>query len=89
MDRKGFYNALLCVLWVSLALLMANPGFAQSQEQVTTKELEQVVDLMEDPQKREIFLKNLRSVIQAQDAAKEIEKNEQVYLPKKKGRCSS
>jgi len=85
MDRKGFYSALLCVLWVSLALLTANLSFAQGQEQVTSKELQEVVDLMEDPQKREIFLKNLKSVIQAQDAAREIEKKP-IAIPARKER---
>ncbi|MGD9321863.1 MAG: mechanosensitive ion channel, partial [Desulfobacteraceae bacterium] len=56
---------------IFLAILMATLTYGQEKEKVSAKELREVMDLMEDPQKREGFLRDLKNIMQAREAATE------------------
>ena len=54
---------------IFIFLFIAVFSFAQEKNPVPTSDLKEIVTLMEDPQKREVFVKNLRHMIQFQEAA--------------------
>jgi small conductance mechanosensitive channel len=64
-------RGLFCITFIFLAILLATPTYGQEKEKVSAKELSEVMDLMEDPQKREGFLRDLKNIIQAREAATE------------------
>ncbi len=74
MNQKVYQHIVFCLFWVFLALFFTTPGYSQEKERLSKKDLQEVTDLLEDPQKREIFLKDLKSLIEAKDAARELEK---------------
>ncbi len=67
---------------IFLAILIAIPTYGQETERVSAKELKGVVDLLEDPQKKEDFLKELKGIIKAKEAAREM-KEKQAAPPHK------
>jgi small conductance mechanosensitive channel len=71
---------------IFLAILIATPTYGQDKEKVSAKELQEVMDLMEDPQKREGFLRDLKNIIQAKEAATKEIKKKPTKLPEKKER---
>jgi len=86
MDRRRYQYIFFCVITVFLALLLTPPGYCQEKESISKKDLQDVVDLLEDAQKREVFLKDLRNLIQLKEAtAKEKEKTK-AKPPEKKER---
>jgi small-conductance mechanosensitive channel len=71
---KAFYGVLLVTCTLFLCLL-AVPSFAETPPtpkkdvDVATEDLKGLVDLMENPQRREAFVKNLKNLIQLREAA--------------------
>ncbi|KPK29992.1 MAG: hypothetical protein AMK69_04775 [Nitrospira bacterium SG8_3] len=80
--NRGLFGILL----VFLAILMATATYGQEKEKVSAKELREVMDLMEDPQKRDVFLRDLKNIIQAREAATEERAKRPVERPVKKER---
>ena len=48
---------------------MGQRGYGQEKEHITAKQLEEVVDIIEDPNKRAVFVNNLKNLIQAKEEA--------------------
>ena len=71
---------------IFLALLIAIPTYGQEKEKVSGKELQDVMDLMEDPQKREGFLRDLKNIIQAREVATEEREKRPVEQPAREER---
>ncbi len=71
---------------IFLAISIATPTYGQEKGKVSAKELREVMDLMEDPQKREGFLRNLKNIIQAREAATEEREKRPVERPVKEER---
>jgi small-conductance mechanosensitive channel len=70
---KGALNGLL-VVGMLLVFLLATPGYGETPEslknvEVTTKDLQELVDLLENPERREAFVKDLKNLIQLRQAA--------------------
>ena len=63
--RKPWFMAVLIFLFLSIAVL----SFAQEKGLVPTGDLKELLTLMEDPQKRENFVRNLKQMIQIQEAS--------------------
>lgn len=63
--RKPCFTAFMIFIFLSLAVF----SFAQEKNPVPVNDLQAIVKLMEDPQQREVFVKNLRHMIQIQKAA--------------------
>ncbi|MGD9074971.1 MAG: mechanosensitive ion channel family protein [Desulfobacteraceae bacterium] len=74
------------ISFIFLAILLATTTYGQESEKVSAKELKEVMALMEDPQKREGFLKDLKNIIQAREAATEEREKRPVGRPGKKER---
>ncbi|MFC1580341.1 mechanosensitive ion channel family protein [Thermodesulfobacteriota bacterium] len=62
--RKPWFMALMIFLFLSTAVF----SFAQENKPATTSDLKEIVTLLEDPQKREVLVKNLKHMIQVQEA---------------------
>ncbi len=71
-------RGLLGMCLIFLAIFIATATHSRETEGVSEKELKGVVDLLEDPQKREGFLKDLKGIIKAQETAREMEKKQAV-----------
>lgn len=63
--RKLCFMAFVIFIFLSLVLF----SFAQGKNPVPTDDLQAIVTLLEDQQKREVFVKNLKHMIQIQKAA--------------------
>ena len=50
-----------------LIILFLTSAHGQEKAGVSSKELEEVVDLIEDPQKREAFIRDLKNIIQVKE----------------------
>jgi small conductance mechanosensitive channel len=74
----------ICLIF--LAILIATPTYGQDKESLSNKDLQEVVNLLEDPQKREIFLKDLRSVIIAKEVAAKETREKLAGPPQKRER---
>lgn len=61
--RAGFMALLICI-FLSTAFF----SFAQEKGPAPTSDLKEIVTLLEDPQKREVLVKNLKQMIQVQEA---------------------
>ncbi|MFB0508493.1 MAG: mechanosensitive ion channel family protein [Thermodesulfobacteriota bacterium] len=74
--RKNFARGLLIAGGTLLLLLVAAPGSGETlptpkkEVDVTTKDLKELVDLLENPERREAFTKDLKNLIQLREAAK-------------------
>jgi moderate conductance mechanosensitive channel len=55
------------IVFIFLAFLLPLLSHAQETRQVKSEDLKEVVTLMEDPQKREAFVKDLKHIIQAKE----------------------
>ncbi len=62
MDTRRYFRILFPVLFVLMISSLSINVYAQDQAQVSQKELQEIVDLMEDPKKREAFLQNLKKL---------------------------
>lgn len=88
--RKGFARGLL-IAGGMLLLLVAAPGSGETPPtpekdvDVATKDLKELVDLLENPERREAFVKDLKNLIQLREAAR-IEAGEVKGAPEKKER---
>ena len=78
-SHKVFSKGFL-IIGTLLVLLLAAPGYGETPEgsknvDVTTKDLQELVNLLENPERREAFTKDLKTLIQLRQAAtKEAEK---------------
>jgi small-conductance mechanosensitive channel len=86
MDWTSGNRRLFCISLIFLASLMATATYGQEKEKVSAKELREVMDLMEDPQKREGFLRDLNNIMRAKEAATEEREKRPVERPVKKER---
>ena len=66
MKSKRYQMAVFFLVF--LALLLGENGYGQENERITTMELQEVVDLIEDPNKRAVLVKTLKTIIQAKEA---------------------
>ncbi|MFC1822831.1 hypothetical protein ACFL9T_09005, partial [Thermodesulfobacteriota bacterium] len=69
MDARGCFRMLFLVLSVLIVTLLSTNTYAQNQEPVSQKEIGEIVDLMEDPNKREAFLRNLKNLQRLKEPA--------------------
>ncbi len=77
MDGRVLHRVLSRNLFLAgmlLALLLVAPGYGETPESpknvdVTTKDLQELVDLLEKPERREAFLRDLKNLIQLRQAA--------------------
>jgi len=58
-----------------LVLLLVTPGYGETPEgpknvDVTTKDLQELVDLLENPERREAFVKDLKNLIGSREGCK-------------------
>ena len=92
--RWGAFLKSVSLALVFVAVWMALPSYGlekatQKPEEVSTKELSDLVDRLEDPQKREAFLKDLKSLIQLREAAVREREGEPRRAPEKKEKQES
>ncbi len=74
MKWKVFSRGLLVAGCMLLVLLLSATGYAQTPEgpkgvDIATKDLKELVDLLENPERREAFVKDLKNLIQLREAA--------------------
>jgi small-conductance mechanosensitive channel len=81
MDWTSGNRRLLGISLIFLAILMATATYGQEKEKVSAKELREVMDLMEDPQKREGFLRDLNNIMRAKEAATDEREKRPVERP--------
>jgi len=73
---KVFARGLLIAGSMLLVLLVAAPSFGETpltpkkEVDVATKDLKELVDLLENPERRETFVKDLKNLIQLREAAR-------------------
>jgi len=74
MDTKRCSHILFPVLFVLMINSLSINVYAQDQAQVSQKEIQEIVGLMEDPEKRAAFLQNLKSLqrLKVSDHAAEV-----------------
>ncbi len=71
MACRRFCRVFYVVLSILVCLSFAAKAHTQEKKDVSTKDLQELVNLMEDPKKRETFVKDLKDLIDAQEATKE------------------
>jgi len=77
MDLRKHERLFMGVFFIILVLLLSTHSFGQGQEKLSTKDIQEMVDLLEDPQKRETFVKDLRNLKQLKEVTlKEGQKKE-------------
>ena len=80
------YKTTIFFFLVFVALLTGGKAYGQEQEGITTKEVQEVVDLIEDPNKRAVLVKTLKNLIQAKEAAIGKDEKASAKPDEKKGR---
>ncbi|MFH1488619.1 MAG: hypothetical protein ABII06_06935, partial [Pseudomonadota bacterium] len=88
MQLKRYKTTIFCSFLVFVAFLSWGKAYAQEKERITTKEVQEVVDLIEDPNKRAVLLKTLKNLIQAKEAAMGKDEKTSAKPDDKKGRES-
>jgi len=73
-------------LFLFLVLWIGEKGYGQENERITTKHLAEVVDLIEDPDKRAVFVNTLKNLIMAKEEATRKEEKESAKPPDEKTR---
>ena len=79
--KKNQFLTCLLLFFIIFLTLRALSN-AQETEKISAEDLQQVVELMENPQRREVFVNNLKKVIHAKEVTKKArpEKKEQKLL---------
>ncbi|MFH1293722.1 MAG: hypothetical protein ABIJ44_06270, partial [Pseudomonadota bacterium] len=86
MKLKRYQTTIFCSFLVFVALLAGGKAYGQEKERITTKEVQEVVDLIEDPNKRAVLVKTLKNLILAKEAAMGKDEKASAKPDKKKGR---
>ena len=73
-------------LLLALVFLTGEKGYGQEKAPNTTKQLQEVVDLIEDPNKRAVFVNTLKNLIKAKEEATRKEEKESAKPPDEKTR---
>ena len=88
MQLKRYKTTIFFSFLVFVALLTGGKAYGQEQERITTKEVQEVVDLIEDPNKRAVLVKTLKNLILAKEAAMGKDEKASAKPDKKKGRSA-
>ena len=83
MEWRKYERLLIGVFFIIFVLLLPAPGFGQGQEGLSTKEIQEVVNLLEDPQKRETFVKDLKNLKQLKEVTLKEEQTKKAKPPDK------
>jgi len=86
MQLKRYQAAIFFSFLVFVALSTGGKAYGQGKEQITAKEAQGVVDLIEDPNKRAALVKTLKNLILAKEAAMGKEEKASAKPNEKKGR---
>jgi small conductance mechanosensitive channel len=76
MDSRRKQHVLLFIPMVFLSLALVMPVYGQGKEETSAKDLEELVGRLEDPQKREIMIKDLKNLIKLKEVKKESPREE-------------
>jgi moderate conductance mechanosensitive channel len=86
MQLKRYQAAIFFSFLVLVAFLTAGKAYGQEKEGITTKEVQGVVDLIEDPNRRAVLVKALKNLIRAKEAAMGKDERTSAGPGEKKGR---
>ncbi|MFH0845698.1 MAG: hypothetical protein V1930_09470, partial [Pseudomonadota bacterium] len=84
MDRKKIKLILFPLVLFFLSLMHLHPCYSQDKETPVTKDLQELVNQLEDPNKREALVKDLKTLIQLKEAG--TKEKEALKPPEKKER---
>ena len=84
MDWRKYQRLLTGVLRVLLVLSLSAPVFGQEKERLSTRDIQEMVDLLEDPRKREVFVKDLKNLKQLKEATTKESEKKAATPPEKK-----
>jgi len=86
MQLKRYQATIFLSFLMVMAFLTGGKAYGQEKERITTKEVQGVVDLIEDPNRRAVFVKKLKNLIQANEAAMGKDKGASAKPEEEKGR---
>lgn len=84
MDWRKYQRLFTGVFSVMLVLSLSTPVFGQEQEKLSTRDIQEMVDLLEDPQKREVFINDLKNLKQLKEATVNESEKKAAKPPEKK-----
>jgi small-conductance mechanosensitive channel len=82
MGRKKYRRLVMSVLGI-IVFSFSTPGFGQEKENISTKDIKEMVDLLENPQKREAFVKDLKNLKQLKEATPKGGQEKEAKQPEK------
>jgi uncharacterized membrane protein YdbT with pleckstrin-like domain len=82
MGRKKYRRLVMSVFGI-IVFSFSTPGFGQEKENISTKDIKEMVDLLENPQKREAFVKDLKNLKQLKEATPKGGQEKEAKQPEK------